>query len=117
MPLRGEVAALDALRERNLVGGGQQLVPADVGQEELKAVGRADDRVGIRLLGLFLLGGLLALSPRLADLEADRLELTRELLDLLLAEVVLDGEGLELYGLDMTALLTLLDEGARLFAL
>ena len=35
------VAALDLLREHDLLGGGQQLVAADVGEEELQAVGRA----------------------------------------------------------------------------
>src|SRR5206468_2458336 len=39
--LRGRVAALDRLREDDLVGGGEQLVLADVGEEELQAVGRA----------------------------------------------------------------------------
>src|SRR2546421_492328 len=36
--LRGRVAALDRLREVDLLGGGEQLVAADVGEEELQRV-------------------------------------------------------------------------------
>ena len=46
-----EVAALDRLRERDLLGRGQQLVAADVGEEELQAVGGADQRLRLRLFG------------------------------------------------------------------
>jgi hypothetical protein len=93
-------------------------VAADVGEEELEAVGRADDRlrVDLPLAGGGSLG-LLGLGARLANLEPDRLELARELLDLFLTEIVLDCERLELDRLDVAALLTLLDEGARLLAL
>ena len=45
--LGGRVAALDRLREVDLLGGGQQLVAADVGEEELQAVGGAADRLGL----------------------------------------------------------------------
>ena len=34
--LRDRVAALDALRQRDLLGGGQQLVAADVREEQLR---------------------------------------------------------------------------------
>src|SRR6266550_4567321 len=75
---RGQVAALDCLRERDLLGRGQQLVASDVGEEELQAVCGADENLGLRLHGLLL--GLLGLGlgflDRLANLEADRLELT-----------------------------------------
>ncbi len=81
----------------------------DVGQEELKAVGGADDRArGGRLgLGLHNLFG-----RRLANLEADGLELARELLHVGLFELVLEGECLELGRLDMAALFRGLNEGA-----
>src|SRR5207249_11368077 len=81
-------------------------------EEELEAVGGARERVRLdrgRLGLLGLDGGRL----RLADLETDPLELTRDLLDLDLAEVVLEGERLEVGGLDEAALLRALDERAR----
>ena len=86
MPLGDRVAALDPLRELHLLGRVQQLVAADVGEEELEAVGGAggDSATGSRLgLLLLLLGFLLGLvlgRARLPDLEAERLELARELL-------------------------------------
>ena len=88
---------------------------ADVGQEQLEAVRGADDdvRIGrLRLDGLRLL-----LGPRLADLEADGLELARELLHVCVVEVVLEREGLELGRLDMAALFGGLDEGAGALSL
>jgi hypothetical protein len=85
-------------------------VSADVGQEQLEAVRGADDDVRI---GRLRLGGLrILLGPRLADLEADGLELTRELLHVCVVEVVLEREGLELGRLDVATLLGGLDEGA-----
>src|SRR5205823_13744747 len=57
-PLGGQVAALDRLGEHDLLGGGQQLVAADVGQEELEAVGGADEHRGGLPLGLCCGGGL-----------------------------------------------------------
>src|SRR5262249_56165349 len=90
-PLGGDVAALDRLREGDLLGRGQQLVAPDVSEEELQAVGRADQHLRLRLEGLLLGLGSLAvcLLGGLADLEAGRLELTLGLLGVLLAEVVL----------------------------
>ena len=73
------VAALDRLRERDLLGRGQQLVAADVGEEELEVSAAPVRSTGRRVIGsprrsaaarLGLLGGL-------ADLEPDRLELAR----------------------------------------
>src|SRR2546427_4452821 len=112
-PLRDRVAALDRLRERDLLGGVQQLVAADVGEEELQRVGGAADLGGLdrRGLGLLLLG---LGRGRLPDLEPDALELARDLLDLDLGEVVLEREGLEVRGLEEAALLGALDEQARL---
>src|SRR2546421_196478 len=112
-PLRDGVAALDRLRERDLLGRVQQLVAADVGEEELQRVGGAADlgRLDRRGLGLLLLG---LGRRRLPDLEPDALELAHDLLDLDLGEVVLEREGLEVRGLDEAALLGALDEQARL---
>ena len=84
---------------------------ADVGQEELKAVGGADGRA--RRGRLRAARASRPPRPRLANLEADRLELARQLLDVGLVELVLEGECLELGRLDVAALLGSLDEGAR----
>src|SRR6266566_1027578 len=111
---RGQVAALDCLRERDLLGRGQQLVASDVGEEELQAVCGADENLGLRLHGLLLglLGLRLGFLDRLANLEADRLELTLKLLGVFLAEVVLQRESLDLSRLDETALFSALHECA-----
>jgi hypothetical protein len=104
-------------------------VPADVGEEELQAVGGAGDRHGgSRGLGLLLLlGRLLALllrrlgagrrNGRLADLEPGALELARELFALVVVELELVCEGLELAGIDEAALLGGLDDDADLVGL
>ena len=52
-----------------------------------------------------------------AHVEPDRLELARQLLDLIVVEIVLQREGLEVGRLDEAALLRILDEGARALAL
>ena len=98
-------------------------MPADVGEEQLEAVGCAGqlggslESCGLRcgLLGLRLGGGgsTLRRGGR-ADLEADPLQLARELLDLFLVQVELERERLELGRLDVAALLRTLDEGASL---
>jgi hypothetical protein len=95
-------------------------VPADVGEEELQAVGGADERLRgllLRSLGGGSLARLLGLVVRLrgglADLEADRLELACQLLDLVLGQVVLEREGLQLGGQDEAALLRYLELHAR----
>src|SRR5581483_11153141 len=84
------------------------------GQEELEAVRRPAHgpglvRSGRRRRRLGLLGGL-------ADLDADALELARQLLDVLLREVVLEHERLELGRLDVAALLRALDQDTGLVA-
>jgi hypothetical protein len=91
-------------------------VTADVCEKQLQAVGGAADRT--RVVGRGRGCGRRGLCPfgGLADLEADRLQLARELLDLLFAEVVLQGERLELCGLDEPALLGALDQHAGLIA-
>src|SRR5436853_1038381 len=130
VPLRCGVAALDPLREHDLLGGGEQLVAADVGEEELQAVGGAGnrDRRGLdlgRRIGRLLRFVLRRLGRRcgrrwrgrLADLEPGPLELARQLLDLLVVELQLGGKSLELGGIDEAALLRTLDDGADLFRL
>jgi hypothetical protein len=122
------VTALDPLREHDLLGGGEQLVPADVGEEELQAVGGAGDRDGgsrrllLRRLGR-LLGRLLRRlggrrrSGRRADLEPGALELACELFALVVVQLELVREGLDLGGIDEAALLRALDDGADLVGL
>jgi hypothetical protein len=102
-------------------------VAADVGEEQLQAVGGAGDRLrrleprGLRLLlgGFLGVGGSggLGLSRGRADLEPDPLELVRQLLDLLVVQIELDGERLQLGGLQVAAFLRALDECARLVGL
>ena len=68
--LRCEVAPLDALRERNLVGGREQLVPARCVHEELQRVERARDGCGCdraRLLRRLLAHDDVALFERGAE--------------------------------------------------
>jgi hypothetical protein len=86
--------------------GGEELVPADVREEELQAVARPVDRVGGRR------GCLHGLARGSADLEPDRLELVRHLGHLVVAEIELEREGLELCGLDVAALFGALDQVA-----
>src|SRR5207244_8264541 len=76
--------------------------------ERRRLQSRRRGRAGLSLLGL--------LDPRRAHLEADRLELTRQLLELLVGEIVLDPEGFELGRLDVPALLRTLEQHARLLA-
>ena len=98
------VAALDPLRERDLFGGGQELVATDVREEELEAVGGAGDGAGlVLLLGCCLL--LLGVGVGLRDLDVVRLELALEQLGVFLADVVLEHEGLELGGLELASVL------------
>ena len=105
------VAPLDRLGQGDFLRGGEQLVAADIGQEELEAVCGAREDVGLgRLGGLLLLLLGLGLGGRLAHLEPDPLELAGQLLDLVLVELVLQGEGLELGSLEMPTLLSALDE-------
>ena len=110
--LGATVATLDRLREHDLFVRGQQLVLADVGEEELQAVARARRCVGLVDDGLGLRLRVLLLGDRLAHLEPDALELLDEIGDLGLAEVVLDRERLELGRFDPAALLARLQEGA-----
>src|SRR4029079_10000374 len=129
--LGSRVAALDPLREHDLLGRGEQLVTPDVGEEELQAVGRAGDRhggdrgLGGRLFLFFLyfrLRRLGRLSVRrlrrgMADLEPGALSLAGELLDLVVVELELGCKGRDLRGIDEPALLGALDHGADLVRL
>ena len=88
---------------------------ADVGEEELEAVGGTRDDVGLgggRCSG-FLLGLLLDGLGR-ANLEPDSLELPGQFLDVLVVELVLELKGLELGGLEVPTLLSSFDELAGL---
>src|SRR6266545_4102347 len=107
-PLGAHVALLDPLRERDLLRGGQKLVAADVGEEELQAVARPLDWAGcnLDLLGRFVDGR--------TDLEPDRLQLVRELGDFVIAEVKLERERLELCRLDVAALFSAFNQGSTL---
>src|SRR4029079_1715660 len=122
-PLRSRVAALDRLREDHLVRGGEQLVLADVREEQLQAVAGAADRsrsLGRRELGFLLrLPLLLRLGDRrrARDLQADALELRGEILDVLVVEVQLDTEGFQLGRIEVAALLRALDHRPRLVSL
>src|SRR5581483_10890610 len=115
--LRPAVAALDRLRQDDLLVRGQKLVLADVREEELQAVARARRAVGLVDHRFRLRLRVLLLDDGLAHLEADALELAQHLLDLGIPEVVLDRERLELGRLDPAALLTRLDQRARALAL
>jgi hypothetical protein len=108
--LRGHVAALDALRELDLVGGGEQRMAPDLAQEELKRVGRRLDRRVERILVLRLRGR--RLSGRLDGAVALVDELDAPLLEL--AQERFDVGGLELSGLDRLTEIGVVDEAARL---
>ncbi len=86
-PLLGRhVAALDALRELDLLGGGEQRVTADLAQEELQRVrGRLHVRVEVARGRRRLLHGLLRRGLR--DLVAAVLELLVERVDVALFEL------------------------------
>jgi len=118
LPLGDGVAPLDPLRERDLFGRREQLVPPDIGEEELQAVSRAGDGVGLVLsLRCDLLLGVrgLAGSP---DLDRVGLELALQELGLLLSEIVLDDERLEVGRLQVSAvLLAALDERLHMLGL
>ena len=83
--LRGLVALLDPLRERDLFGRGQERVPPDLVQEELQAVGAAAGRGAEVEPGLRVVGG-----RRLLDLDVGRAERSPQRLDGVLVEIVLE---------------------------
>jgi hypothetical protein len=115
-PFRRRVAALDRLRERDLLGRRQELVAPDVGEEELEAVRGARDDLRLRLgRGLFgrLLGLLRLVGVDDPDLEPDPLELARQVLEVVLVQLVLERERLELGRVEVAPLLRALDEVAR----
>ena len=91
------VAALDPLRELDLLGGGQQLDLADVLEEELERVGRdlTDGLVEPRLYLRLRLGRL-----RVDDLDLQLLERPVDLLDLRRLELELVERKCDLLGAD-----------------
>ena len=106
--LGGLVALLDPLRERDLLGRGQERVPPDLVQEELQAVRAAAGRgpqveTGLRVVGV---RGLL-------DLDVGRDERSPQRLDGVLVEVVLELQRLELGGAHAAALLCVVQEGGE----
>ena len=113
MALGPEVALLDPLGEHDLVGGGQELVAPDIGQESCR-LSPAPLTGPVELLGLLGLLGLGGLLGRRPDLEADRLELLGELGHLVLTQVELERERLELSRLDVATLFCALQERAPL---
>jgi hypothetical protein len=88
------VAALDALRELDLLGRGQERHPADVAQEDLQQVGsgrpRAERRGGPTLLHLVLVVG------GSGDLDAELLEPRVQLVDRRRVQLELLDQGVEL---------------------
>ena len=76
---------------------------SDIGEEQLKAVGSARDRVSLvlRLRGLFFL----RIRVGMRDLDAVRLELALKELGLFLAEIVFERERFELRGFEMASVL------------
>jgi hypothetical protein len=87
--LRAQVAALDLLRELDLLGGREQWVPAGLAQEELQRVGRRlpGDRDRRRRLGCRLRLPLAVLADVVDDLDLARLELAEDGVDLERVEV------------------------------
>ena len=100
--LRCEVAALDALRERNLVRGREQLVPARCVHEQLQRVERARDRCGCDRARLF--------ARLLAHDDVALFERDAKTGDVVLGQLVLVGESLNVLLLDETALGGLLEQ-------
>jgi hypothetical protein len=89
--LRLHVAALDLLRELDLLGRGQQLVPAGLAEEELQCIGRGLDRRGRRRRRR-----LLDFLRVVDDLHAARLELAVQQVELEDVELVYLGEVVQL---------------------
>ena len=98
--LGGEVAALDLLRERNLLGGVQEGIAAEIVEEELEGVGRAAGSGGEVELGLVVL-----------DLDVELLELRAKPDEGLLVELELVLQGVDLRHADVAALLRVVDKG------
>ena len=107
--LRDEVAPLDALGEGDLVGGGEQLVAADLVEEELQAVG-GDTARGGRQVQVEAVVGVRRL---VLDQDLGLGQGGAEVLDGLVVEVVLERERLDLVGSNGASLLRLLQEGGK----
>jgi hypothetical protein len=105
--LRRGVATLDPLRERNLLGGVQERVLADLVQEELQAVRDHTGRAQVELAG-----GLPGVDG-LLDLDVGRGKCGPYLVDGVVVELVLELEGLELGSCDHTAVAGLMEEAGH----
>ena len=105
--LRREVATLDALGESDLLSGVEQLVAADLGQEQSERVGchRAGAGGEVELEVVFLFGG--------GQLDAALGEEREQRAHALLVELVLERKRLELLCLDLAALFSVGDEGVK----
>jgi hypothetical protein len=97
--LRREVAALHALRERDLLGRGEQLVTPRPVHEQGQRVAGDEPGIGVEVEG-----------QRGLDLDLARLELGPDLGELVLVQLVLEGERLDRGLVDRAALLGVLDE-------
>ena len=104
--LGGLVTTLDTLRECDLLGGSQQLVLADVLEEELQRVGQNLGGIG-GPGGLFRRGNRVGLVSVVGGIDGDRPVGQRRahLVECGLAEVELERKRLELRGLNAAALL------------
>ena len=106
-PLLGShVAALDLLRECDLLGGGQERVAPHLVEEELQGVGRSAGTRGEVELGL--VGHRVVLVT--FDLDVGLLERSAKRGEGLLVEVVLGVQGVDLRRSDEAALLRIVDE-------
>jgi hypothetical protein len=102
-PLLGRgVAVLDPLRERDLLGRREQLVPAGPVHEQGQRVCRAGGRPG-------LVDDLLD-GSRGEDLDLARIKLSAKRPEVVLLEVVLDRERLDRGLVDLSALLGFIEE-------
>jgi len=100
------VAALDPLRELDLLRSGQQVDLADVAQEELQRVGRDLARLGDRVL--------LVRRARVDDLDVDVAQRLVEIVDLSRVEVELAEADRDLLGRQRPRFLRRLEQRARL---
>ena len=103
--LRRDVAALDSLRERNLLGRREQLVAAHLREEELQRVGGG--RQLERVVEVQLVVGVV-LTPQLDTALGER---KRQLVQVVLAQLVSLGERLEIARVHIPKLLAGVEQG------
>src|SRR6266487_4143080 len=107
------VAALDPLCELDLLGRGQQPMPADLVHEEGERVG-GDDLTRLAARRLLLARALLVALCGRRDLDLASRELGRDGVQLVLVEALLEGERLELDLADLASFLGPLQEGLHI---